>query len=168
MPASLIALALAAAPAPASDHQREVERAVFELCPQVMSGSLALDDEAQVSASGYLAAEPRQVEEGPVPTVVRGAGAEQIVIGGSAPGAAPMCMVWFAGRDNGPLANAVKRRARSIGYAGNALRLGDGERVTLLVLRSVAPARVLMISGAESVSGFSGTTTSVTMLNSGE
>lgn len=168
MPASLIAFALTAAPAPVSDHQREVERAVFELCPQVMAGSLALDNEAQVEAAGYRTTEPSQIEEGPVPSAVRGAGAEHIVITGSAPGTPPMCMVWFAGADNGPLANAVKRRARSIGYAGNALRLGDGERVTVLVLRSVSPARVLMITGAESARGFSGAATSVAMLNSGQ
>ena len=63
----LIAIAaLALAVAPADDHRAEVERAVFELCPAAMAGTLSLADAAQVAAAGYTPAGMRQ--RPPAPT----------------------------------------------------------------------------------------------------
>jgi hypothetical protein len=123
---AIAALALAVQ-APADAHRAEVERAVFELCPAAMDGSLSLSDPAQLAAAGYMPTQPRQTPAGPNPRASRGTGPDKIVIsiGGVAP--TRLCTIWFGGPDNGRLAERVRARARSSGYrGGRPSRLGDG------------------------------------------
>jgi len=122
---TLLALALAAA-APAEGHQRDVETAVFELCPQVVAGTLDLADPARLAAAGYTATAPRQVQDGTNPRAVRGSGTGQIVISGSFSEGRGICSVWFGGPGNRDAARALRRTARRYGYGnGSVLRLGD-------------------------------------------
>jgi len=145
----LIALAaLALAAAPADDRRAEVERAVFELCPRAMEGTLSLADPAQVAAAGYTPAGVRQTPAGANPRANRGTGTDKIVIsiGGEAP--TRICSVWFGGPDNGRLADQVRSRARSSGYrGGDAGRLGDGTRMHLFRLQGSTPRSLAMIDG---------------------
>jgi hypothetical protein len=162
-------LALAAAQAPATDYQSEVERAVFDLCPQMMAGTFSVADEAQLTAAGYTATAPRQTPSGAIPRAVRGSGAEQIVIAGRTGGEAPMCSVWFAGHDNDPAADAVKRRARHAGFSGNAMRLGDGTRMTVLRSARTVPPRLIILMDADAAGEFGGgAATTVVVMNSQE
>lgn len=162
-------LALAAASAPATDYQREVERAVFDLCPQMMAGSFSIEDGAQLTAAGYAATPPRQTPGGPIPRAARGSGSEQIVIAGRTAGERPMCSVWFAGRDDDPIANAVKRRARAEGFSGNPVRLGDGTRMTILRSGRTVPPRLIILMDADAAGEFgAGPATTMVMMNSQE
>lgn len=123
---ALFALAAAAQP---SAHQREVERAIFDLCPRAMAGTFSLEDEAQVAAAGYRIAPPRQTEAGAIPRIHAGSGTERIELSSST----TLCGVWFGGADNAALLRAVRRHARSAGYRGRGpLRLGDGTPIQLL------------------------------------
>ncbi|HEV7658588.1 MAG TPA: hypothetical protein VGO55_01960 [Allosphingosinicella sp.] len=143
----LIAIAaLALAAAPADDHRAEVERAVFELCPAAMAGTLALADAAQVAAAGYTPAGLRQTPAGANPRVSRGTGTDKIVIsiGGESP--TRICSVWFGGPNNGRLADQVRSRARSSGYrGGSAGRLGDGTQMYNYRLQGNASQSLVMI-----------------------
>ncbi|HEX8364549.1 MAG TPA: hypothetical protein VF603_04605 [Allosphingosinicella sp.] len=140
------ALALAAAPAP--DHQSDVERAVFELCPQAIAGSLSLDDPAQLAAAGYAPAAARQTPAGPMPRAVRGEGTARIEISASRGGESPICGVWFGGPDNRALLRAVRARARSSGYrGGDPVRLGDGTPIQLLRGSGERPLSLTIIEG---------------------
>lgn len=143
----LIAIAaLALAAAPADDHRAEVERAVFELCPAAMAGTLSLADPAQVAAAGYTPTEPRRTPAGANPRATRGTGTDKIVIsiGGEAP--TRICSVWFGGPDNGRLADRVRSRARSSGYrGGSAGRLGDGTQMHNYRLQGDTSRSLVMI-----------------------
>jgi hypothetical protein len=144
---AIAALALAAAPA--DDHRAEVERAVFELCPAAMAGTLSLADSAQVAAAGYTPAGLRQTPGGANPRASRGTGADKIVIsiGGEAP--ARLCSVWFGGPDNARLADQVRTRARASGYrGGSAGRLGDGTPMHNFWIEG-SPRRSLIMIGAD-------------------
>jgi hypothetical protein len=146
----LIALAaLALAAAPADDHRAQVERAVFELCPAAMAGTLSLADSAQVAAAGYTPAGLRRTPAGANPRVSHGTGPNKIVIsiGGEAP--TRLCSVWFGGPDNGRLADQVRSRARSSGYrGGSAGRLGDGTQMHNFWIEG-RPRRSLVMIGAD-------------------
>ena len=126
----LVLAALALAASPADDQRTEVERAVFDLCPRAMAGTLALGDAAQVQAAGYTPTAPRQTPAGANPRAVRGEGTDRIVISSSS-GERPVCSVWFGGPENRRLADMVRSRARASGYEGGGqpLRLGDGTRL---------------------------------------
>jgi hypothetical protein len=143
----LIAFAsLALAAAPADDHRAEVERAVFELCPAAMAGTLSLADPAQVAAAGYMPAGLRQTSAGANPRVSRGTGTDKIVIsiGGEAP--TRLCSVWFGGPDNHRLADQLRARARSSGYrGGSAGRLGDGTQMHNYRLQADTSRSLVMI-----------------------
>ena len=129
---TIAALALAAAPAP-SAHQRDVEQAIFELCPRAMAGSLALDDPAQVAAAGYEPAPPRDTPGGPMAQIGRGTGTERILVSVRREDDEATCAVWFGGPRNRLLLRAVRRRARTAGYRGGGpLRLGDGTPIQML------------------------------------
>ena len=145
----LIAIAaLALAAAPADDHRAEVERAVFELCPAAMAGTLSLADPAQVAAAGYTPAGLRQTPAGANPRVTRGTGTDTIVIsiGGETP--TRICSVWFGGPDNQRLADQVRSRARSSGYrGGSAGRLGDGTQMHNYRIQGSMPHSLVMIDG---------------------
>ncbi|MEA3011600.1 MAG: hypothetical protein QOD42_145 [Sphingomonadales bacterium] len=142
---AIAALALAVQ-APAGDHRAEVERAVFELCPAAIAGTLSLADPAQVAAAGYTPAGLRQTSAGANPRVSRGTGTDKIVIsiGGEAP--TRLCSVWFGGPDNRRLADQVRSRARSSGYRGGAAgRLGDGTQMHNYRLRGDTSRSLVMI-----------------------
>jgi hypothetical protein len=144
----LIAIAaLALAAAPAADHQAEVERAVFELCPRAMEGVLSLTEPAQVAVAGYTPAEPRQTPGGPMPRMMRGTGTDRIVISARVEGGQALCSVWFGGPDNRRLADRVRSRAQSAGYSGgDGGRLGDGSRMYIYRLQgSTTPRSLIMI-----------------------
>jgi hypothetical protein len=141
-------LALALAAAPAAEHRSEVERAVFELCPQAIAGTLSLEDPAQVAAAGYAPAAARQTPAGPMPRVVRGEGVERIELSASRSGASPICGVWFGGPDNRGLLRAVRARARSSGYrGGDPVRLGDGTPIQMLRGSGERPLSLTIIEG---------------------
>jgi hypothetical protein len=146
---SLLALALALAAASVDDHRAEVERAVFELCPRAMDGSLSLADAGQVAAIGFAPTEPRQTQSGPIPRAVRGSGTAQIVISAPSDERPRLCSVWFGGPDNAQLFRAVRRRARSEGWrGGSAGRLGDGTPIHQYRLGG-SPPRTLVIFEAD-------------------
>ncbi len=145
---AIAALALAVQ-APADDHRAEVERAVFELCPAAMNGTLSLSDPAQVAAAGYTPTQPRQTPAGPNPRVTRGTGPDKIVISAGGEAAARLCTVWFGGPDNGRLADQVRSRARSSGYlGGRASRLGDGTPMYNFWIEG-SPRRSLIMLGVD-------------------
>lgn len=119
---------VAAAPAP--DHQAEVERAIFELCPKLIARTLSLDDPATLTQIGYTATAPRKVEGGTNPRAVRGAGTGQIVLSaGQDSDGGGSCGVWFGGTDAPEVFKLFKKlraRAKKDGFkGGNMLRLGD-------------------------------------------
>jgi hypothetical protein len=128
----LVALAaLAFAASPADDQRAEVERAVFDLCPRAMAGTLALGDAGQAEAAGYTPMAPRQTPAGANPRAVRGEGTARIVISSTSGNDRPVCSVWFGGPENRRLADMVRSRARANGFGGGGqpLRLGDGTRL---------------------------------------
>ena len=130
LPMVLFALAAAAEP---SVHQREVERAVFELCPQAITGSFSLDNEAQVTAAGYRTAAPRETPGGPMPRIYGGSGTDQIEISARRDGESATCAVWFGGPANRALLRSVRRRARADGFdGGRPVRLGDDTPIQML------------------------------------
>jgi len=119
------AAAMLGAAAPAQDHQAEVERAIFDLCPKAIAKRLSLDDPATLTQIGYTATPPRKVEGGTDPRAVRGAGTSRIVL--SAGGGS--CGVWFGGADAPEMLRLFKKlraRAKAEGFkGGKMLRLGD-------------------------------------------
>jgi hypothetical protein len=126
--ATCAASAVAAPPAPA-DHGAEVERALFELCPKVLEGSLSLDDNAAVAALGYEPTAPRIVPAGPTPRARHGSGPTAIVISGAADAAGRgTCGVWFGGPDNDAVATRLRLAVHKAGFQGGdrPMKLGDG------------------------------------------
>ena len=125
------AAAMLAAPAPASDHEAEVGRAIFELCPQVLDGSLAIDNQAALASIGYGATPPRRTPGGEIPRATRGSGAETIVLSGHVEADGGTCSVWFGGADNKRLFKAVRKRAQRSGFSGGGkpAQLGDGSDI---------------------------------------
>ena len=142
----LIALAaLALAASPADDQRAEVERAVFDLCPRAMAGTLALGDAAQVQAAGYTPTAPRQTPAGANPRAVRGEGTSRIVISSSS-GERAICSVWFGGPENRRLADMVRSRAGANGYRSGGLptQLGDGTRLYVFRREGATPATLIL------------------------
>lgn len=139
---TILALALAAAPAP-SAHQRDVEQAIFDICPRAMSGALSFDDAAQVAAAGYRATTPRSTPSGPMPQIERGAGTGRILVSARRDGGAT-CGVWFGGPENRQVLRALRRRVRAAGYRGSRVNLGDGTPIQILRQQS-GDRRVLTI-----------------------
>lgn len=144
----IFSLALAIAAAPAPERQRDVEQAIYELCPRALAGTLALDDAAQVSAAGYEAAPPRDTPGGPMAQIGRGSGTERILISARREGEAGTCAVWFGGPDNREMLRAVRRRARTEGYrGGDPVRLGDGTPIQILRQAGDARRSLTIIEG---------------------
>jgi hypothetical protein len=149
MPGAALILAGAAAmlAAPAADHEAEVGRTIFELCPSVIDGSLALDDQAALASIGYTATPPRETPGGPVPRATRGTGAETIVLSGHKKPDGGICSVWFGGPDNKRLFKAMRKRAQRSGFAGSGkpAQLGDG--VDIYSFRASDRRSVVFIAG---------------------
>jgi hypothetical protein len=140
----IAALALMLAASPAEDQRAEVERAVFELCPRALAGTLSLGDAAQAQAAGYTVMAPRQTPAGPAPRAMHGEGTSQIVISSST-GPGSTCLVWFGGPENQRLADAVRARAGSAGYRGGALaQLPDGTRHYIFRREGEAAATLIL------------------------
>lgn len=118
------------AAAPAQDHQAEVERAIFDLCPKLIAQRLSLDNPGTLTEIGYTATAPRKVEGGANPRAIRGAGTSQIVLsaGNDADGGGS-CGVWFGGAEAPEVLKLFKKlraRAKAEGFkGGKMLRLGD-------------------------------------------
>ncbi|HEX8481730.1 MAG TPA: hypothetical protein VF650_07505 [Allosphingosinicella sp.] len=165
----LAGAAMLAAPAPASGHEAEVERAIFEICPKVLNGSFSVDDQAALASIGYKATAPRETPGGAIPRATRGAGAETIVLSGHKQADSGACSVWFGGADNKRLFKAMRRKAQKSGFAGNGkpARLGDG--TDIYSFRASARRSVVFIAGAAGDGiGPYPTTTAVMMDTKGE
>ncbi|HYE29780.1 MAG TPA: hypothetical protein VEA61_16295 [Allosphingosinicella sp.] len=174
MPKAALALAgaaMLAAAAPAPDHQAEVARAIFALCPKVLDGSLVLDDGAALAAIGYGATPPRQTPSGPIPRATSGAGPGMIVLSGRKEADEGSCGVWFGGPDNKRVFKAMRKMARQSGFQGSGrpAQLGDG--TDIYSFRSAgSPRRTLVfIAGAAGDGiGSEPTTTAIMMDSKGE
>ncbi|HEU0098255.1 MAG TPA: hypothetical protein VFQ67_05700 [Allosphingosinicella sp.] len=165
----LAAAAMLAAPAPASGHEAEVGHAVFDLCPRVLDGSLAVDDPTALRGIGFEATAPRQTPSGPIPRATRGSGPETIVLSGRKKEDGGTCSVWFGGADNEALFKALRKRARKSGFAGTGkpLQLGDG--TDIYSFRASARRSLIFIAGAAGDGiGPYPTTTAVMMDTKGE
>jgi hypothetical protein len=139
---ALAAIALAASPA--DDQRAEVERAVFDLCPRALAGTLQLGNAAQARAAGYTVTAPRETPGGPTPRAMRGEGMSQIVISSSS-GRGSTCLVWFGGPENQRLAEAVRARANAEGYGGGGpAQLVDGTRHYTFRREGEAPATLIV------------------------
>lgn len=174
MPAASLILAgaaMLAAAAPASDREADVGRAIFELCPKVLDGTLLLDDEASLAAIGYRSTPPRQTPSGAIPRATHGAGPAMIVMSGRKDADGGTCGVWFGGPDNKPLFKAIRKKARQSGFQGGdrPAKLGDG--TDIYGLRAIgSPRRTLVfIAGAAGDGiGSEPTTTAMLMDSKGE
>jgi hypothetical protein len=165
----LAGAAMVAAPASAPDHEAEVGRAIFELCPKVLAGSLEIDDQATLASIGYKATPGRQTPGGEVPRASRGVGGETIVLSGHKEPGRGICSVWFGGPDNKRLFKAMRKRAQRSGFAGSGkpAQLGDG--TDIYSFRASAGRSVVFIAGAAGDSiGPYPTTTAVVMDSKGE
>ncbi|MEA3053014.1 MAG: hypothetical protein QOG72_1917 [Sphingomonadales bacterium] len=156
----------AAAPAAAPGHEAEVGRAIFDLCPKVLDGSLRLDDPAALAAIGYGATPPRQTPSGPIPRATRGAGAEMVVLSGQMETDGGGCATWFGGPDNKRLFKAMRKRALKSAFQGSGrpAKLGDG--TDIYSYRAVGmPRRTLVFIAGAAGDGVGGgpTTTAVMM-----
>lgn len=151
MPASALILgaaAMLAAPAPAPDYQAEVERAIFELCPKVLDGALAIEDPATLAVIGYDSTAPRETPGGSVPRATRGTAENAIVLSGRKQADGGACSVWFGGSDNKGLFKAIRKKALKSGFSGSGkpARLGDG--TDIYSFRAGARRSLVFIAGA--------------------
>ena len=144
------AAAMLAAPAPAPNYEAEIGRAIFELCPKVVDGTLALDDPTSLAAIGYGATAPRQVKDGTNPRATRGSGAEAIVISGRRKADGGSCGVWFGGQNSKRLFKAIRKKAEKSGFGGSGTpaRLGDGTEIYSYRARGSERRSLIFISGA--------------------
>jgi hypothetical protein len=128
---AVAAAMLVAAGPPA--RQADIDRIVFELCPQILDGSLSLDDPARAAAIGFTPTPPRQTPGGPIPRAKSGSGTATIILSGHKVERGPICSVWFGGPDNGRLLKGVRKKARSVGFSGGKpVSLGDGTPIQAL------------------------------------
>jgi hypothetical protein len=167
--AGAAAMLVAAAPVP--DHEAAVGRALFELCPQVLDGTLRLDDPAALAAIGYRATPPRQTDSGPDPRAETGAGPTAIVISGGKKADHSTCGVWFGGPDNKPLFKAMRKKAQSSGFEGDGkpAQLGDGTDIYYFRLGGSGGRSLLFMAGpAGDGIGPYPTTTAIMMDSKGE
>jgi hypothetical protein len=170
--ASILAgAAMLAAAAPAPDHEAEVARAIFDLCPKVLDGTFKVDDAAALAAIGYSATPPRQTDSGAIPRATHGTGADAIVLSGRMEADGGTCGIWFGGADNKRLFKAMRKKAKQSGFQGGdrPLKLGDG--TDLYAFRSGENARrsLTFIAGAAGDGiGPVPTTTAVMMDTKGE
>lgn len=142
-----LAAALAVAEAATPDHGAEIERAVFDLCPKVFTGAVALTDPAQVAAIGYTSTAPRETPGGQVPRAETGAGDAKIVIAGQT-GADPSCSIWFGGPDNRERFGEMLTHAGTLGYSVSPpMRLGDGTLMFKLARKKGVPPTMIAIGG---------------------
>jgi len=142
------AAAMLAAPAPAPDYQAEVERAIFEHCPRVLDGALAIDDQTALAAIGYAATPPRETPGGLVPRATRGTGQNTLVLSGHKKADGGTCSVWFGGQDNKSLFKAIRKKAPKSGFSGSGrpAQLGDG--TDIYSFRASARRSLIFIAGA--------------------
>ena len=107
-----IALLTALAPhAAVTAQERELHRAVFELCPLVVEGRLRLDDRRALAAVGYR----RAKRWGKALRAERGLGTDRVQLI-SSPGKAPTCMVMVGGPNNDRLFEAAAKAAEERGF----------------------------------------------------
>jgi hypothetical protein len=152
MPASALILAgaaaMLAAPAPASDYQAEVERAIFETCPKVLDGALVLDDSTTLAAIGYTATQPRETPGGSVPRATRGTGENTIVLSGRKQADGGACSVWFGGSNNKSLFKAIRKQAQKSGFSGSGKPASLGDGTDIYSFRASARRSLVFIAGA--------------------
>lgn len=148
--ARILAAAMLVAAAPAPDHAAEVDRAIFELCPKVLDGTLHLDDSGALAAIGYQATPPRQTPGGAIPRATRGSGAETIVISGHRQADGGSCSTWFGGADNKRLFKGMRKKATRSGFQGSGkpLQLGDGTDLYSYRASAKANRSLVFIAGA--------------------
>ena len=121
-----LAAALADAQAVVPDHQADIKRAVFDICPRIYTGAVSLTDPAQVLGIGYKATGPRITPGGKIPRAEMGEGATKIVVAGQA-GADPSCSIWFGGPDSNKQVGYMLTAAGKAGFAiSSPMQLGDG------------------------------------------
>ena len=134
-----------AAPGMAQDREVELRQLVFELCPNILSGTISLDDPAQFSAFGFTAIAPRETPGGKLPRAEKGTGTDRIVLSGG-PGT---CSIWFGGPANPTLAGSLVTHALKAKFAGGTLpaRLGDGTMVFIFKRKTKPPQTLAIFLG---------------------
>ena len=158
-----VAAAPAAAPAPG-----EAERALFELGPKLLAGTLSLEDAAATAAIGYTGTAPRRTPGGEIPRAVRGEGTAQVVLA-SRSGPDGNCGVWFGGPDTDRVFKRLRKAAKEAGFKGGGpLLLGDGTGLWSFK-RAVDRMTLVFIAGnAGGEVDFSPATTAIMMPEKGE
>ena len=131
-----------ATPGMAQDREVELRQLVFELCPNILSGTISLDDPAQFSAFGFTAIAPRETLGGKLPRAEKGTGTDRIVLS-AGPGT---CSIWFCGPTNPTLAGSLVTQALKAKFAGGTMpaRLGDGT-MAFIFKRKAEPPQTLAI-----------------------
>jgi hypothetical protein len=105
-------LALLLASAPDAALQAEVDRALFDLCPRLIAGSLSLEDPSQLAGIGY---EPGPMR-GTVQHYRRAAGNDFVELSYGAQ--RKVCWVAFGGPDVHELFDGAILAARRAGFEG--------------------------------------------------
>ena len=160
----VVAVPAAAAPAPVS----EAERALFELCPKLLAGTLSLEDEAAAAAIGYTRTAPRQTPGGEIPRAVRGEGTSQVVLA-SRSGPDGNCGIWFGGPDNETVFKRLRKAAKQAGFKGGGpLQLGDGTGLWSFKRAADRMTLVFIAGNAGGELGFTPATTAILMPEKGE
>jgi hypothetical protein len=114
MLASLFATALIAVASPADD--RAVETAMFELCPKILDGKIALDNPRDLAAIGYALSTPR----GKAVWAKGGPADEPVFIAAATTERGRSCAVTFIDDVPHTRFDRMETAARTHGYQGPA------------------------------------------------
>jgi hypothetical protein len=158
---------VAATTARAQDRTPDIERTVFELCPKVIDGSLALTDAGQTAAVGFAPAGMRDTPGGQIPRALRGEGDAKIVLAGG--GIKNGCSVWFGGPDNKKLLKSLMKRAKAQGLqGGSAGALGDGVLLYKFVQPDAHRSLIIIAADAGGEVELEPATTAIWLIDKGE